>query len=51
MSQYQVINNFFSMLVFVDNREFKHAAFLSHGRQPEVNILQARSLVSPRFSN
>ena len=33
------------------NRELKHATFLSHGRQPEVNILQARTLVSPRFSN
>ena len=31
-------------------RELKHATFLSHGRQPEVNILQARTLVSPRFS-
>ena len=33
------------------NRELKHATFLSHERQPEVNILQARTLVSPRFSN
>ena len=32
-------------------RELKHATFLSHERQPEVNILQARTLVSPRFSN
>ena len=31
-------------------RELKHATFLSHGRQPEVNILQARTNVSPRFS-
>ena len=27
-----------------------NATFLSHGRQPEVNILQARTNVSPRFS-
>ena len=33
------------------NREVKHATFLSHGRQPEVNILHARTMVSPRFSN
>ena len=32
------------------NRELKHATFLSHGRTPEVIILQARTLVSPRFS-
>ena len=30
--------------------ELKHATFLSHGRQPEVNISQSRTLVSPRFS-
>ena len=30
---------------------FKHATFLSHGRQPEVNISHARTVVSPRFSN
>ena len=29
----------------------KQATFSSHGRQPEVNILQARPLVSPRFLN
>ena len=33
------------------NRELKHATFLSHGRQPEVNISHARTVVSPRFSN
>ena len=33
-----------------NNRELKHATFLSHGRQPEENILQANTLVSPRFS-
>ena len=33
------------------NRELEHATFLSHGQQPEVNMLQARTLVSPRFSN
>ena len=33
-----------------DIRELKHATFLSHGRQPEVNILQAKTLVSPGFS-
>ena len=32
-------------------RELKHATFLSHGRQPEVNISHARTVVSPRFSN
>ena len=26
------------------NRELKHATFLSHGRQPEVYISQARTL-------
>ena len=31
-------------------RELKHATFLSHGRQPEVNILRAKTLGSPRFS-
>ena len=29
----------------------KHATFLSHGRQPEVNISHARKVVSLRFSN
>ena len=33
------------------NRELKHAAFLSHERQPEVNISHARTMVFPRFSN
>ena len=28
----------------------KHATFLSHGRQPEVNILHARTVVFLRFS-
>ena len=32
-------------------RELKHATFLSHGRQPEVNISHARKVVSLRFSN
>ena len=32
-------------------RELKHATFLSHGRQPEVNISHARTVVFPRFSN
>ena len=32
-------------------RELKHATFLSHGRQPEVNIWHARTVVSPRVSN
>ena len=31
-------------------RELKHATFLSHGRQPEVNISHARTVVSLRFS-
>ena len=35
----------------VENRELKHATFLSHGRQPEVNISHGRTAVSPRFSN
>ena len=32
-------------------RALKHATFWSHGRQPEVNISHARTVVSPRFSN
>ena len=32
-------------------RELKHATFLSHGRQPEVNISHARTVVSLTFSN
>ena len=32
-------------------RELKHATFLNHGLQPEVNISHARTVVSPRFSN
>ena len=35
----------------VTSRELKHATFLSHGRQPEVNISHARTVVFPRFSN
>ena len=35
----------------VDNRELKHATFLRHGRQPEVNISHARTVVFSRFSN
>ena len=31
------------------NRELKHATFLSHGRQPEVNISHARKVVSQIF--
>lgn len=31
--------------------ELKKPTFLSHGRKPEVNISQARILVSPKFSN
>ena len=31
-------------------RELKHATFFSHGRQPEANILQARTLISRRLS-
>ena len=30
-------------------RKLKHATFLSEGRQPEVNILHARTVVSPSF--
>ena len=30
-------------------RELKHATFLSHGRQPEVNVSHARTVVSPTF--
>ena len=33
------------------NRELKHTTFLSHGRQPEVTISRARTVVSLRFSN
>ena len=33
------------------NRELKHATFLRHGRQPEVNISRARTVVFSRFSN
>lgn len=33
------------------SRELKHATFLGHERQPEVNILQAKTLVSPGFSS
>ena len=32
-------------------KELKRATFLSHGRTPEVNILRARTLVYPIFSN
>ena len=37
--------------ILLDIRELKHATFLSHGRQPEMNISHARTVVSPRFSN
>ena len=40
-----------SVLTVPDNRELKHAMFLSHRWQPEVSILHARTVVSPRFSN
>ena len=30
-------------------REFKHATFLSHGRQPEMNSSHARTVLSLRF--
>ena len=30
-------------------KELKQATFLSHGRQPVVNISHARTVVSPRF--
>ena len=33
----------------VISRELKHATFLSHGRQPEVNISSARTVVSQIF--
>ena len=29
------------------NGELKHATFLNHSRQPEVNISHARTMVSP----
>ena len=48
-----IINNLLTELaraVLGNIGELKHATFLSHGRQPEVNILQARTSVSPRFS-
>ena len=34
-----------------DNRELKHATFLRHGQQPEVNISHTRTVVFSRFSN
>ena len=34
-----------------NSRELKHASFLRHGRQPEVNISHARTVVFSRFSN
>ena len=37
--------------VKASNRELKHATFLSHGRQPDVDISLARTVVSLRFSN
>ena len=40
-----------SFALKLDNRELKHATFLSHGRQPEVNNSHARAVVFPRFSN
>lgn len=36
-------------LQFPVKRELKHATLLSHGRQPEVNILHVRTVVSPRY--
>ena len=36
-------------IVTKDKRELKHATFLSHGRQPEVNISHARTVVSVKF--
>ena len=36
---------------YFNNRELKHAMFLRHGRQPEVNISHARTVVFSRFSN
>ena len=35
----------------LNSGELKHATFLSHGRQPEVNISHARTVLFPRFSN
>ena len=43
-------NNKFFAWRKTDTRELKHATFLSHGRQPEANIMQAKTLVSPKFS-
>ena len=40
-----------SELITTSNRWLKQATFLNHGRQPEVNISHARTVVSPRFSN
>ena len=45
-----VPGNVLSQATLNDNRELKHATFLSHERQPEVNILQARTSVSSIFS-
>ena len=36
--------------IIPDIRGLNYVIFLGHGRQQEVNILQARTLVSPRFS-
>ena len=47
---YDLSSRFHVAVHLFSNRELKHATFLSHGRQPEVNILQARTNVSPRFS-
>ena len=40
-----------SFSIYFAIRELKHATFLSHGRQPEVNNSHARAVVFPRFSN
>ena len=43
-------NRFRVAVRLFSNRELKHATFLSHGRQPEVNISHARTVVFLRFS-
>ena len=46
------INRLSSMTIVIGSiRELKHATFLRHGRQPEVNISHAGTVLSPRFSN
>ena len=34
-----------------DTMELRYVTFLSHGHKPEVNILHARTVASPRYSN